>query len=152
MEQARGRVQQITVVKDALTAFGAGGVHAMHDATEGGVLGGVLEMSSAAGMAASVNLDAVDVPGDIRDVTRALAFDPWVAISEGTLLASVASGNVAGVREAWRKAGIVSYELGRFDKGLKRCMVRRDGKTTELAEDMVDPFWDLFFAGLRELS
>jgi len=45
----------------------------MHDATEGGVLGGVLEMSSAAGMAAHVNLDTVDVPSDILDLTRALA-------------------------------------------------------------------------------
>lgn len=149
IDQSLARVQQITVVKDALTAFASGGVHAMHDATEGGVLGGVFEMSSAAGIPAYVNVDGVDVPSDIRALAEFLEFDPWQAISEGTLLASVAPQSVPRIRDAWHRAGIASFELGRFDRSLKRSLVCRDGKTTDLAEPDVDPFWNLFFAGLR---
>lgn len=152
VEQSLARVRQITVVKDALTAFACGGVHAMHDATEGGVLGGVYEMSSAAGIAAYVDVDGVEVPSDIRDLANVLAFDPWQAISEGTLLACVTPPSATRIREAWRQAGIESYELGRFDRSLKHCTVCRNGKTTELVEPTVDPFWDLFFAGLRQSS
>jgi hydrogenase maturation factor len=152
LAQSMGRVDQITVVKDALSAFAAGGVHAMHDATEGGVLGGVHEMSSAAGTPAFVDLDGVEVPSDIRDLAKALAFDPWQAISEGTLLAAAAPDGVSRIREAWRDAGIESYELGRFDGSLEHGLVRRNRKTSELSEPEVDPFWDLFFAGLRESS
>jgi hydrogenase expression/formation protein HypE len=148
VERAIARVHQITVVEDARTAFASGGVHAMHDATEGGVLGGLFEMSSAAGVAASVDLDRVEVPSDIRDVAGALGFDPWCAISEGTLLAAVAPEDAPRVREAWRGRGIDSYELGRFDGRLGASVVRREGKVGPLPEPTRDPFWDLFFAGL----
>lgn len=143
------RVKQITVVNDALTAFATGGVHAMHDATEGGVLGGVFEMSSAAGIAAAIDVDGVDVPSDIRDLADVLAFDPWQAISEGTLLAAVDPLSAPRIRDAWRNVGIESYVLGRFDRSLSQSVIRRNGRTDDLDEPGVDPFWDLFFAGLR---
>lgn len=149
LQKSLDRVRQITVVEDALIAFGVGGVHAMHDATEGGVLGGVHEMASAAGIPARVNLDAVDVPQDIRELADVLAFDPWQAISEGTLLVSAAPESVVRIRKAWDEAGIESHVLGRFDKRLQHCVVRRGGQEAELVEPVGDPFWDLFFAGLR---
>jgi hydrogenase maturation factor len=147
--RAEGRARQITVVEDALAAFAVGGVHAMHDATEGGVLGGVCEMSAAAGLPAIVEIDGVAVPADIRAVADALGFDPWQAISEGTLLAAVDPAGAPRIREAWRSRGIESFALGRFDRALGRSVVRRDGLTAELVEPGRDPFWDLFFAGLR---
>jgi hydrogenase expression/formation protein HypE len=143
------RVRQITVVHDALAAFKIGGVHAMHDATEGGVAGGVREMATAANIPAHVNIDAVDVSPDILDCAAVLGFDPWCAISEGTLLASVAPESVSDVRRKWSAMGIESFELGRFDAKLERSTVTRDGSTSELIEPETDPFWDLFFAGLR---
>ncbi len=144
------RVQQITVVQDAQIAFSCGGVHAMHDATEGGVLGGVHEMATAAGLPAYVNLDVMEVPSDIAELAGALAFDPWYAISEGTLLASVAPARVAPIRQAWQQAGIESCELGCFDARLTHSTLVRNQQTTELLEPERDPFWDLFFAGLRQ--
>ena len=152
LQKMLSRVRQITVVKDALTAFGAGGVHAMHDATEGGVFGGVLEMASAANTPAYVNVDAVAVSPDIAECAKALGFDPWHAISEGTLLASVAPASVSRIRKEWEKLGIESYELGRFDASLRCSMVCRNGTATELVEPEIDPFWDLFFAGLRPIE
>ena len=50
LESAKGFYNQISVVKDALTAYKAGGVHAMHDPTEGGILNGIHEMADAAGL------------------------------------------------------------------------------------------------------
>ena len=39
--QAKELYKRTSIVEDALTAFETGGVHAMHDPTEGGVLGGI---------------------------------------------------------------------------------------------------------------
>src|SRR5665647_1406938 len=50
LESAKGFYRQISIVKDALTAYRAGGVHAMHDPTEGGVLNGIHEMADASGL------------------------------------------------------------------------------------------------------
>jgi hydrogenase maturation factor len=149
LEKLLSRTEEITVVSDALTAFAAGGVHAMHDATEGGVLGGLWEMSAASGVSIAADLDRVTVPDDILQIAAALRFDPWCAISEGTLLAAVAPGSVGSVTEAWKKAGIESFELGRFDASMSTSTVTRGGRPAELGEPGVDPFWALFFAGLR---
>ena len=100
------RTSEISVVRDALTAYEAGGVHAMHDATEGGVLGGIWEMCHASGVRVTADLDAVQVPADIKLLSGVLGFDPWIAISEGTLLAAVDPDAVDGVLAAWAGAGI----------------------------------------------
>ena len=149
LEQALERVKQITVVHDALTAFSVGGVHAMHDATEGGVLGGLLEMAAAAGIPVRADVDAVSVPADILGVATELGFDPWYAISEGTLLAAVAPDRVPDVQARWQQEGIHSDAIGVFDASLPHSTVRRQGTDAPLQEPEADPFWDLFFAGLQ---
>jgi len=158
LDAVRVRTSEITVVADALIAFEAGarvgggregGVHAMHDATEGGVLGGIWEMADASGLGVSADLDAAPVPGDIAKLAAALGFDPWAAISEGTLLAAVDPAAVEAVLEAWKSAGIEGFRLGRFGARGASSSIRRGGKALPLAEPGADPFWPLFFAGLQ---
>jgi hydrogenase expression/formation protein HypE len=146
--RACARADQITVVKDALLAFEAGGVHAMHDATEGGVLGGLWEMAASSGLGIEADLDAVAVPEDIARVADALDFDPWCAISEGTLLVAASPGAADRVRSAWSKAGIESWQIGRFTNCAGEITVRRKGRKTQVPEPGEDPFWALFFAGI----
>jgi hydrogenase maturation factor len=138
------RTSQITVVDDALTAYSADGVHAMHDATEGGVLGGLWEISSACGISVSADIDSVPVPDDIAAVARTLAFDPWAAISEGTLLAAVDPSHVADVQRALSAKNIESWKLGEFDAKLARSRIGRNGSWSDLPLPGKDPFWDLF--------
>lgn len=142
------RTPEITVVDDALTAFAQGGVHAMHDATEGGVLGGAWEMADAAGLTLHLDLDAIPVPDDILAIGQALNFNIWHAISEGTLLAAVDPDAAPAVLKAWERKGIPGFTLGRFDAALPASLVRLDGRDQPLAEPLEDPFWNLFFAAL----
>ncbi len=149
LQSLGNRVNEISVVKDALTAFAVGGVHAMHDATEGGVMGGLWEMSAASNLPVTVNLDEITIPSDIAALAHALDVDPWQAISEGTLLAAVEPHAVPKVQDAWNKAGIPSMVLGRFDASLGANTMVLGGKTQELHMPEKDPFWELFFAGLE---
>jgi len=149
LDTLHARVEQISVVQDALHAFTTGAVHAMHDATEGGVQGGLWEMSTAAGIPLEVDFDQVEIPLDIAALARELDFDPWQAISEGTLLAAVNPDQAEAVQEVWKKLGIKSYILGRFNAGLKENTVRRNNRVQPLSEPLTDPFWELFFAGLE---
>ncbi len=148
LDKLCARTDQITVVKDALTAFSAGGVHAMHDATEGGVLGGLWEMSSACGLAAHADLDSVPVPDDIRELAEVLGFDPWEAISEGTLLAAVAPESAGAVISVLADSGIDCFRLGAFGPAGEGTIIR-GGRAASLDEPGEDPFWPLFFAGLE---
>lgn len=150
LEKACRRVEQISVVKDALTAFKAGGVHAMHDATEGGVLGGLWEMQAASGIKLQADLDKIAVPEDILSIAKALNFDPWKAISEGTLLIAAEPKEVEKLKFKLCETGIETYILGSFSASLKVNSLCRNGQVMELPEPDVDPFWDLFFAGLAQ--
>jgi hydrogenase maturation factor len=150
LTRALARTAEITVVADALAAFAAGGVHAMHDATEGGVLGGIWEMANAAGIPVAADIDAVPVPEDIAAVAGELGFDPWAAISEGTLLAAVEPESVGAVRAALAEINVPCWTLGRFDASLARDgrtkvgTLRRGGAAAALPDPGEDPFWRLF--------
>lgn len=148
LQRLLNRTSEITVVDDALSAHAAGGVHAMHDATEGGVLGGIWEMSDACKIPVRVNLDQVSVPEDIAALAKVLDFNIWQGISEGTLLAAVDPDAVPGVFSAWEKLGISGYILGTFDDKLSYSTVRFAGNDMPLEEPGEDPFWKLFFAAL----
>ena len=138
------RVSQISVVNDALIAYEAGGVKAMHDATEGGVYGGIWEIMAACGVNLEVNIDDSMVPFDIMEFSKYLDFDPWAAISEGTLLAAVKPESVDKIRNVWKKSGIESFVIGKFSSELKESIITVNGKTDLLSEPGTDPFWNLF--------
>src|SRR4030043_1275979 len=54
LRNAKNFYRQISVVKEALTAYKTGGVHAMHDPTEGGVAGGIHEMADPSGLGVKI--------------------------------------------------------------------------------------------------
>jgi len=151
VNRACARTDQITVVRDALTASACGGVHAMHDATEGGVIGGLWEMAHASGLGIAGDLDHIPVPDDIAQVSQALGFDPWEAISEGTLLVAVAPDSLNDVTQALLETGTGCWRLGRFTGSHATVLLTRDGRVLSVEEPTSDPFWPLFFAGIGQV-
>ena len=86
----------------------------MHDPTEGGLMGALLEVQRARGL--GLDLDGASVP--ISPLTRraadALGFDPLHLISSGMLLAAMPADAVEDARTALTRAGIASRVIGRF--------------------------------------
>ncbi len=114
---AQERVEDIAAVADAKTAFAAGGVTAMHDATEGGVAGGLVEMASGAGVRFDIDGDALPVAPGVAAVCDAVGVDPWQVSSAGTLLCAVESGQGAAVAEAIRDGGTAAAVVGSVTDG-----------------------------------
>ena len=145
IEKLIGRSNEITVVKDALLAFETGEVNAMHDATEGGVMCGLWEMSRSSGLHVFADFDSVEIPDDILSISKELNFNTWEAISEGTLLAAVKPGKEKKVMELLKADGIKSWIFGRFDSSLKKNTIKQNNHENELICPEEDPFWKLFF-------
>ena len=145
IEKLISRSKEITVVKDALLTFESEEVNAMHDATEGGVIGGLWEMSRSSSIPVYADFDSVNVPEDILALAKELKFDPWEAISEGTLLSAVKKGSEKKVMDLLKANGIESWILGRFDSSLEKSIIKRNNIETELICPEEDPFWKLFF-------
>ena len=112
----------ISVVRDAQIATGAARVHAMHDPTEGGVAGALLEFATGAGVGLEIDAARLPVLPESRIICDALGLDPLGLIASGALLATVAPENATTVIDALRREGISAVEIGRLterDHGLK---------------------------------
>ncbi len=76
----------ISVVADALAAAGAADVRGMHDPTEGGLIGALVELGAAAGLGVSIEQARIPVLHETVAVCRALRLDPLRLIASGALL------------------------------------------------------------------
>ena len=93
-------------MKDAQVAASLGiheSVTSMHDATEGGVLGGLFELSSACGLPVVAKREAIHVPTEAAAVCGAFGIDPLTSTSEGTLIITCRPGAACGLKAALEK-------------------------------------------------
>ena len=142
--------ERMTVVPEAVIARGFGlreaGVTAMHDATEGGVLGGLLEVAVASGNGMRVELGAIPLRPEVAAVCEHTGMDPYHAISEGTLIATVVPGRAEAFVRALVDGGIDAAIVGEvLPRDAGRTVVR-DGTEGSLEHPGLDPFWAAFGA------
>jgi len=150
--KAKSLSRAITVVEDALAAAAAGGVTAMHDATEGGVMGGLFEIAAASGVGMEIDEARFVYPDEVRAVCETFGIDPVRAIAEGSLLVTVRPGKSAGVVARLKSKRIAASVIGEVLRDRRRRVLRRaDGRTEDLAIPAQDPFWPAFFSGLEKL-
>lgn len=136
---AQERADDIAAVEDARAAFEAGGVTAMHDATEGGVVGGLTEMASGAGVRFDIERDPVPLQPGVRAVCDAVDVDPWTVTSAGTLLLTVEPAAADAVVEAVSKRGTPTAVVGEVTAGEG---VLFGGEPVR--PPAADPSWDVF--------
>ncbi|WP_135827847.1 AIR synthase family protein [Halorussus halobius] len=141
LAEAKERFWDMSPVRDALTAAAAGPVTAMHDATEGGLRGALVELASAGGVRLDVDSAAVPVLPGVAESCEFFDIDPWAATSEGTLVLTVAEGGADDVLAALDDEGIPAAEVGEVRAGEG---VYVDGERAEHPD--VDPSWDVFAA------
>ena len=117
LSTAQARLAEADCVRDAVTAAAAGEVTAIHDATEGGLLGALHEMSEAAGVRLAVDADAVPLRPGVETACEALEMDPWRATTSGTLLIAVDPADTDAVVEALEARGTPVGVVGRVETG-----------------------------------
>jgi hydrogenase maturation factor len=107
LRTAQARLDETGAVRDArvVAAAASGGVHAMHDATEGGLLGAFFEMAGAAGVRFAVDTTEVPWRPGVRETADVLGFDPWTATTAGTLVVAVDPDHTDEVVAALDSAG-----------------------------------------------
>ena len=149
LRKAKGRLRDCSTVKDAQAAASVGlrvSVTSMHDATEGGVLGGLFELSSACGLPIFVTLEKIHVPDEAAAVCRAFGLDPLTTTSEGTLLVTCRGEAVEDVQEALAKENVESYAVGRIgprSRG-KGLWVSSGGSKPRPHTPGPDKYWDAY--------
>jgi hydrogenase maturation factor len=142
LSNAKKFYSQISVVKDALTAYRTGGVHAMHDPTEGGVLGGIHEMADASSLGVRVYEDKILVEPETAKICRYFEIDPLQLIGSGALLIAAAPEKASQIMENLRQERIYAAEVGEFVSNVnKRLFLKKDGSAQDLPRPVSDHLW-----------
>jgi hydrogenase expression/formation protein HypE len=142
LQNAKNFWDQISVVKDALTACRTGGVHAMHDPTEGGVAGGIHEIADASSLGVRVYEDAIIVQPETAQVCSHFKIDPLQLISSGALLISAEPGSADEIVKNLKLHGIQASVIGEFLENVdERVLIRKEGKAEVLFRPVSDNLW-----------
>jgi hydrogenase maturation factor len=142
LDNAKHFFSQISVVKDALTAFRTGGVHAMHDPTEGGILNGIHEMSDAAGLGIRVFQEKITVEPETAKICRYFEIDPLQLISSGALLIAAEPEAADKIISALGQEHIYADIVGEFNANVnKRILMHSDDSAEMLPRPISDHLW-----------
>lgn len=146
-QQAQEIFWQMSTVREALTAASVGvrdrGVTAMHDATECGVYGGLVELAQAAGIGMRIEVKNIPVKPEVAQICQLFEIDPYVSISEGTLLLTCVPQASQAILERIRAEGISADCIGICTEGSEVVLVENSEERL-LHHPRVDPFWEAF--------
>jgi hydrogenase expression/formation protein HypE len=122
-----GSVRMQGCVKEALALADAGGVHAMHDATEGGFVTALNELREASKLGFRVNWETLPVTAEAQALQSHFKLTDTQVLSmssTGTILASVAPQAKQKVAAALQKLGLTAYLVGEFTENKKKALVK----------------------------
>ncbi len=139
---AKDFYSHISVVKDALTACRSGGVHAMHDPTEGGIAGGIHEMADAANLGAKVFEEQIMVQPETAKICKHFKIDPFQLISSGALLITAEPTATNKILENLKQQNLQAAVIGEFlEDATQRLLVQKNGKVEALPRPKSDHLW-----------
>jgi len=107
----------ISVLKDARIAIQAGKITAMHDPTEGGLVGALWELAEACGYTLVIDPQAIFVPQISSKICDAFKIDPLRTIASGSLLLTTPPEQVNLIIQALEKEGIACADIGCLEAG-----------------------------------
>lgn len=142
LKNAKQFYKRISVVKDAVTAFKTGGVHAMHDPTEGGIAGALHEMADASNLGVKVFREKIRVEPETARICDFYRIDPLQLIASGSLLIAADPAFAEMIVETLRKKSIYAETIGEFlPSPEKRLLIHENGKTKVLVRPATDQLW-----------
>ena len=136
IQAARKLTGQLSIVPESRIAMQFGAV-AMHDVTEGGVLGASWELGFANVCSVEIETDKIPVREDTLALCRALSLDPLRLIGSGSLLIACADG--AALVQALSRHDIPAAVIGRAIAGDKSYVDQ-----TLLEEPHADELYKLY--------
>jgi hydrogenase maturation factor len=150
VKKAQDIYYQMSTVKDALIAAKTGGVTAMHDATECGIFGGLYEIAMHSDVGMNIYIEKIILQEEVKKTCECFDIDPYAAISEGTLLATVNSRKAEDVVKALNDESIPASIAGEVTDKKYGIIAIEKNKRYRLEHPKIDPFWGKFEEYLKK--
>ncbi|OYT31561.1 MAG: AIR synthase [Thermofilum sp. ex4484_79] len=144
IESAKRLSQMISVVKDAQIAVNTGGVHAMHDPTEGGIAMGLQELAITSRYGIEVYEEKMIFLNETLKITNALDIDPLRLMSSGSLLIVASKDKASDIVSNLKREGINASIIGSIIEDKNRVVIhRKNGSVFDLTGIIEEELWNV---------
>jgi len=152
LEAGQALFYESSAVDAAMSAISVGihseGVRAIHDITEGGVMGAIWEMMTAAGCGVQVDVAAIPRGYAQDSICGAFGVDPFCSVGAGALLLAVAPGRVSGIINQLHQDGHQAVKIGEVTEEKAGRWLAGE-VLSPLTPPGVDPYWAAFLDALN---
>lgn len=141
IEEAKSYTKYLSVLPEGRIA-GKEGVHAMHDVTEGGILGACYELAKCSGCGIEVNQAQIPVTEATKAICDLAKVNVYGLISSGSML--IATADDERLIKALDEQGIKATTIGRLTSEQSYWYID-NGKRNILEEPDTDTLYDVNF-------
>lgn len=125
-------------------------VNAMHDVTEGGVLGAVFEMAVASNLGVLIENSLLNKTEIEQKVCGLFDIDPRYCIGAGSMIMAVKPMFEALVLSKLQEENITATVIGQFVEKEKGRKIIENERINDLPYFETDPYWAAFFEALKK--
>jgi hydrogenase expression/formation protein HypE len=155
LQKALSLLDRLSVVEDCTALLRVGvrdrGVSCLHDATEGGVLGGLVELARACEHDLRVEQAKIPLGPEAKVACEVFGIDPYWTLSQGTLIATVRPDRGLLAMAALEEMGIAAADVGEVVRGAgKLWLTAADGQVRAIREPEPDPYWPAYARAVSE--
>src|SRR5690606_21283111 len=122
---------------------------ALHDVTEGGVLGAILEMAQASGCSVTIDNNALPIGEVQKQITGLFGIDPRFCVGAGSMVMAVKSGKEDALLQHLHSRKIKATVVGRFTSKEAGNVLIENNEEKPLVFDGRDPYWEAFFKAYK---
>lgn len=142
VEKAKAYIKKISVIQEALLVREY--VTSMHDATEGGIYGGIYELSYASGSGFVIDEESIPVSDETRKICEYFNINPYFLISSGTLI--ITTNKEDKVLKILKENNIPAWKIGIMKEEAER-FIKRKGKLYPFIPQVRDELWKILERG-----
>lgn len=125
-------------------------ISAMHDITEGGVLGAVYELCAASGTGVRLIADKIPIEQETQAICDLFNIDPLRCVGAGSMLITCEPVCTEALIVHLNDSNIHASVIGSIKDQAEGKYMQYVGRKSELTYDEEDPYWDAFFNAVQQ--
>ncbi|MCG2590926.1 AIR synthase family protein [Rhodohalobacter sulfatireducens] len=122
---------------------------AMHDVTEGGVLGAIAEMAEASGCGFTVDDSMLPVGEAPKQIAELFEIDHRFCVGAGSMIMAVKPGCEEKLIEYLENQSIPATVVGEMTENSLGRKIIENSEEKEFSFDGIDPYWAAFFKAIK---
>jgi hydrogenase maturation factor len=125
-------------------------VSAMHDVTEGGVIGALYELAHASNCGLIIDEERIPVGVAQQQICDHFGIDPKYCIGAGAMIITAKADKCDSVLSQLNERDINASVIGKIVDRDQRLIIQNGNEQTQLREPGTDPYWNAFFTAFNK--